>query len=395
MKVALVHKRFAPVGGTEGYVFDLARRLAEGGHEVHAICAQAVAPPHPRIRVRRVPVLPLGRTLRMLSYARGADRLVREESFDLVHGFGKTFRHDLYRLGGGCHATYLEWAHAAGKPRGWRALARNAPHQRAILAVERATFSPGNYLCLVTNSRFVRDDLVRRYAVDPERVRVLYSGVDLERFHPRARETQGRATRHSLGVSPDDLLLVFVGSGFVRKGLAPLLRAHALLASRGLRATLAIVGKDRRSRAYGSLAARLGIEGAVRFLGAIPDPERILVAGDLFVLPTLYDPFANATLEALACGLPAVTTDRNGAAEILEAGRDGAVVPAPPQPEALVEAICGLVHDGGLPRRRSAARETAERYPREAHHRELLALYDEILSEKRCAPAAALSRSPA
>lgn len=395
MKVALVHKRFAPVGGTEGYVFDLARRLAGDGHEVHAVCASAAEPPHPRIRIRRVPVVPLGRTLGMLSYARGSDRLLGEERFDLVHGFGKTFRHDVYRLGGGCHASYLELAHAAGQPPLLRALARLSPHQRATLAVERTTFTAGNYLRLVTNSRLVRDDLRRRYDVSPERVRVLYSGVDLERFHPRLRETEGKETRAALGVGAEDLLLVFVGTGFVRKGLAPLLRALPLLGSRGTRATLAMVGRDGRAGAYRRHAARLGIEDSVRFLGPRPDTERVLAAGDLFVLPTLYDPFANATLEAMACGLPAVTTDRNGAAEIIEPGRNGAVVPAPPEPSALADAIESLVRDGGLVERGREARATAERFPREAHYREVLALYEEVLSEKRCTPSSPPRRSGA
>jgi UDP-glucose:(heptosyl)LPS alpha-1,3-glucosyltransferase len=389
VKVALLHKRLAPVGGTEGYVWELAGRLAAAGEEVHVVCAEAEGVPDPRVRVRQVPILPLGPTARMVSFALSAERFLGRERYDLVHGFGKTLRHDLFRLGGGCHATYLERAHAAGRPEWVRGLARSTPHQRAALAIERRTFAPGNYRLLVANSRMVRDDLVARYGVPAERVRVLYSGVDLERFHPRLRRTLGEEVRRQRGLSPEEVLLGFVGTGFVRKGLAPLLRALAILRARGERVRLLVVGRDRRERAFRRLASRLGLDGSVSFVGARSDPERFLAASDLFVLPTLYDPFANATLEAMACGVPAVTTEANGAAEAIEAGKSGAVLPAPASPEAIADRILPFLDRRAREKASAAARGAAERFPREAHYREVLRLYPEVLAGKGGGPARA------
>ncbi len=383
MKVALVHKRLAPVGGTEGYVWDRAARLAAAGEEVHVVCARAEGVPDARVRVRRVGVLPFGPTARLVAYAIAADRLLRRERFDLVHGFGKTLRHDLYRLGGGCHATYLERAHAAGKPRWLRALARLTPHQRAALAIERRTFAPGHYRLLVTNSRMVRDDLVARYGVPADRVRVLYSGVDLDRFHPRLRRTLGEEVRRERGVRPEEVLLGFVGTGYVRKGLEPLLRALAVLQARGMRLRLLVVGRDRREAAFRRLASRLGLDGSVFFEGASPAPERFLAASDLFVLPTLYDPFANATLEAMACGVPAFTTESNGAAEAIEPGKSGGLLSREASPEEIAERLLPSLDRGARERASVAARASAERFPREAHFRELRRVYAELLATPR------------
>ncbi|MGH7150252.1 MAG: glycosyltransferase family 4 protein [Planctomycetota bacterium] len=384
MKVALLHKRFAPVGGTEGYVWELAHRLARRGEEVHVLCAEAQGSPGAGIRVRRLPVLRLGPTARMVSYALAADRLLRREPFDLVQGFGKTLRQDLFRLGGGCHAAYLERAHRPGSP-GWiRTLAASSPHQRAALAIERRTFAPGNFRLLVTNSRMVREDLLRRFAVDPSRVRILYSGVDLRRFRPRPELRS--PLRRELGVDEASFVLVYVGTGFGRKGLGALLRALPILHRQGLPARLLVVGRDARLAAHERLVRRLGLpEGSVLFRGGRAEVEREYAVGDLFVLPTLYDPFANATLEAMACGLPALTTDANGAAEVLEDGA-GAILPSPASPEAIARAVLPLLD---ADRRRAAAaraREIAERFPREKHWEELDRLHAQVAGGKRGVP---------
>ena len=116
----------------------------------------------------------------------------------------------------------------------------------------------------------------------------------------------------------------------------------------------------------------------MHFAGPVADPERWMAAADLFVLPTLYDPFANTCLEALASGLPVITTTANGAAEILEEGRTGAAIPDPRDVEALAGRIVEFLQPARREERTAAARAAAEALPMEEHLKQVLSLYEEV-----------------
>ena len=159
----------------------------------------------------------------------------------------------------------------------------------------------------------VKHDIRRRFAVAEDKLHVIHNGVDLEHFHPGLREQHRSGVRAALGIGEDVPLILFVGSGFERKGLFPLLAALAELPA----AELLVVGKDRRLGQARRRAAALGILGRVHFLGGQADVRPYYGAADVFALPTLYDPFPNAVLEALACGLPVLTAPGSGAAELV------------------------------------------------------------------------------
>ncbi len=174
----------------------------------------------------------------------------------------------------------------------------------------------------------VRDDIARRFEVATEKLHVITNGVDLEQFHPRLREAHRQALRQKLGVGETARVALFVGSGYARKGLPALLEAFASLAMP--RTELWVVGRDRQEAAMQRRAEALlgsGRNSRVRFFGAQEDVRPFYGAADLFVLPTRYDPFPNAVLEALACGLPVITTTTCGAAERVGASH-GAVIRA-------------------------------------------------------------------
>jgi UDP-glucose:(heptosyl)LPS alpha-1,3-glucosyltransferase len=319
VRIALVHMRHAPSGGTEGYLTRLATFLAGRGHEVAIVCRSHGAPPHPAVRFERLRPPAIGAPWRMWSFARAVERWVRAARPDLVVGLGKTWTHDALRLGGGCHASYLELAHAATLGPLERRLGLDRPKQRVALAIERRALAPGAYRAVIANSRMVAADVARRHGVPPERVTVIHNGVDLLRFHPGRREREGLALRRALGLADAAPLVLFLGTGYGRKGLDLALAAFAALHRERPRARLVVVGADSKRRAYEAHARELGVAGATLFLGPRCDPEACYAAADLYVLPTRYDPFANATLEALASGLPVLTSDRNGGAEVLAA----------------------------------------------------------------------------
>jgi UDP-glucose:(heptosyl)LPS alpha-1,3-glucosyltransferase len=174
----------------------------------------------------------------------------------------------------------------------------------------------------------VRRDVCRRHHVPADLVSVIYNGVDLERFHPRRKMTEGVAVRRSHGFEPHHFVVLFLGTGYGRKGLDVLLAAFPPFVARYPQARLLIAGYDSARPRFEKEAARLGLADQVAFAGGRRDSEAYFAAADLYVLPTRYDPFANTTLEAMASGIPVITTSRNGASEIMQHRAHGSVLTA-------------------------------------------------------------------
>jgi UDP-glucose:(heptosyl)LPS alpha-1,3-glucosyltransferase len=193
-----------------------------------------------------------------------------------------------------------------------------------VLAAERRLYASERLRAVICNSRMVAGEIRRRFAVPEARLHVIYNGVDLEAFHPRLRDQHRRVVRARLGIADSEMLYLLVGSGFERKGVPRLLEALARL--RGGR--LAIVGADRRTDALRQRADALGLGERVVFAGPQREVQSWYGAADCFVLPTLYDPFPNAALEAMASGLPVITSSSCGAAELIVEGENGFVCDA-------------------------------------------------------------------
>ena len=339
MHVALVHIKHAASGGVEAYLTNLARFLAQAGHSVSIICYAHTEPPHPAVRFVRLRPFNLGGAWKMWAFAKAVERHVAETRYDVVYGLGKTWSQDVIRLGGGCHQTYLDLAGDAERrflhPPGGGWL-----KNRTALAIEKRSLSAGAYRRVITNSEMVKRDVCARHNVPPDLVTVIHNGVDLERFHPRLRETVGADLRRACGFGPEHQVILFLGSGYARKGLDLVLDAFPAVLARRPSARLLVVGYDSAQAAYQARTQRAGVDQAVCFLGGRRDVPACYAAADLYVLPTRYDPFANSTLEALATGLPVITSDANGGAEVITSGVEGAVVPNTSSREHLGEQLC-------------------------------------------------------
>jgi UDP-glucose:(heptosyl)LPS alpha-1,3-glucosyltransferase len=193
--------------------------------------------------------------------------------------------------------------------------------------------------------------------------------VDLERFHPRNRAAHRTRALGEVGLSPDGFVLLFVGSGFERKGLATAIAALAALGDPS--SHLLVVGKG-ATAPYRDQALRLGVERQVRWLGVRTDPERWYASADALVLPTRYEPFGNAHLEALASGVPVIASNRAGGAEVVDE-ESGAVVD-PTDPAAIAAALRAL-RDRTWLDVSGAARRAAEPYTYAAQVRGLELVY--------------------
>ncbi|MEE9281452.1 MAG: glycosyltransferase family 4 protein [Myxococcota bacterium] len=360
MRVAVVIERFGAHGGVESAATHLVRELAQRGVEVTVIAREASGPPPDGAALETLRVSGVWQPLRLRGFSRGAARATRGR-FDVVHSFSRTREQQIYRVGGGCHAAYMERVYRA--PRLLRGL---SPRHRAILAIEEAVFRDETQL-IQCNARWVAEELRERYGIARERLVTIYNGVDTARFHPGTREARRTEILSELGV-PGPLAL-FVGTGFQRKGLDLAIRG---LAESGVEADLAVVGAGDPAP-YRRRAAELGVARRVHFLGPRSDVATLYAAADLFVLPTRYDAFANACLEAMASGLAVATTSANGASELIEPGVNGLLCASDFSP-----AFAALRDLAGLAKLGCAARATAERFTWRAHADRVLELYARI-----------------
>jgi UDP-glucose:(heptosyl)LPS alpha-1,3-glucosyltransferase len=318
----------------------------------------------------------LGRTWRDASFAQAVCGIARERRFDLVQSHERIACCDIYRAGDGVHARWLQCRGRVSSPLR-RVLTRLHPYHRYVLSAERRTFTSPALRAVVCNSRMVRDDVQRRFGVDDAKLHVIYNGVDLDQFSPLGRQMHRAAMRSKLGIPEGARVVLFVGSGFERKGMDALLRAFARLDSG---ARLLVVGTDSSQDRYRKLALTLGVAARVTWGGGQKDVAPWYGAADVFALPTLYDPFPNAALEALACGLPLVTSRDCGAAELVNEGVNGYVCDAI-DVNALSQRLAQALATSQA--MSPAARTSAESFGIEAMASSLLELYRRLLATPR------------
>jgi UDP-glucose:(heptosyl)LPS alpha-1,3-glucosyltransferase len=225
---------------------------------------------------------------------------------------------------------------------------------------------------VICNSRMVRDEVRREFRIAPDKLHVIYNGVDLQHFHPRERERRRGAARAEIGCRPRDTVYVFVGSGFERKGLAAAIDAFAAARNDGF--WLVVVGRDRDLDKFRSRASAAGLEGRTRFVGGQEDVRALYAAADCFILPTRYDPFPNTALEALAMGLPLIVSSRCGAAELVETGVNGWVC-RPDDPSGLASLLATADEALRKGNMGQAPRTSAERFGLDAMAQKMAQLY--------------------
>jgi UDP-glucose:(heptosyl)LPS alpha-1,3-glucosyltransferase len=357
VRIGLLRRRWSAHGGAERFTDQFMAALVRHGHEVHLFAARWDRPPA-GVAVHRVPVVRAGAAWQVLSYAWLAPHLARGANVDRVVSFERVRAQDVYRAAEGCHRQYLE-LRAAGRPLR-AALDALRPLHRVILALERGIFRGGAARAAVLNSRLVADAVRRHYAPVAPSLAIVRNGVDLDRFHPERRARERGPARRQLGLAPDDVALLLIGSGFSRKGVPTAVRALGHLRRRGIHVPWLLLAGRGRPGPVRRLARRESVADRVRFLDVVEAPERLYAAADVFVLPSIYDPASNATLEALAMGLPVVTTRTDGSAEMIEHGRSGWVAADARDARALADLLTEAMECSRTGEVAGAARKAVE-----------------------------------
>ena len=373
MRIALLTRRFDSAGGgTERDLIVTAKGLRAAGHQV-SIFADEIRSAPGDWSVHRVGAGPrLGRTLSLLRFAWSAALAARRDDAELVLSFARCVGADVIRSGGGAHVSYVR---AARKWRGalGASAMRLSPYHRAQMLIERQAFRSPGLKQVIAVSNFVRDDLIREFSIAPERAVTLYNGVDLNRFRPADNASDRASIRQKLVIPASARVVAFVGNGFARKGLGFLIEAWPLV--RG-GAFLIVAGADRQADKFMRRAQALNVSGRVVFTGAEPDVERIFHAADAFALPSLFEPFGNVVMEAMASGLPAMTSAYSGVAELIPPSMRGFRVD---HPDDVGEVALRLGALFDAPTSLAAeARATAERYKWTRYANELNALLESL-----------------
>ncbi len=313
MRLAIIRQRYTPFGGAERFVEGALEALLE--RDV-AITLYTREWPETRLKLIEPHIVDppyVGSLWRDMGFARAVAREVGRAHLDLVQSHERVLCCDVYRAGDGVHAVWLEerLRHASVAK---RLSVRINPWHRYTLGMEKKLFASPWLQAVICNSRMVRDEIRQHFGVPEQKLHVIYNAVDAEAFHP-GLALHRAAVREKLGIPAEAIVHLLVGSGFERKGVATAIEALATLAPP---ARLVVVGKDKHLERYRALAQRRGVGDRVLLTGPQVDPKPFYGAADTFVLPTLYDPLPNAALEAMACGLPVVTTTKSGAAELLQ-----------------------------------------------------------------------------
>lgn len=354
-----MHKTYGRLGGTEGVMASLVRGLANRGHELDVFVAQDRSGGGSRTRVQVLRLF--GRRaggLPSLGLMITAALRIRPSRYDRVLHFGRTGPAGVYRAGGGCHHAWLALLILrASNPWVRLRLRVSLGHRLRLWHERRALESSGT--TFVVPSEQARGQLLEAYGPVAAKVRVIHNGVDTTRFSPEVCAGVRRESRQQWGILPGEVCLLFLGSDPWRKGLDRLLHVFAQLRRESaVPLRLLVLGCPRPQAWARRMVLKLGLGESVVFGAVEQNPERAYAASDLLALPTRHDPFANVTLEALACGLPVVTTSCNGAIEPVAHCTALEVVPDGDE-AALLAALKRAVSSAGLPAGQEAARTAA------------------------------------
>jgi len=307
MNIGFVRRGYSRSGGAEAYLHRLVQGILGAGHDATLFTnEQWPAEAWPTARIVRL------RNQQPIAFADELEGLRPGQQCDLLFSLERIWRCHWFRAGDGVHRSWL--ARRAEQSSAWSRMTRGFNRkQAAILKLESALLGDHGAEHVIANSSMVREEIVQGYRYPREEIFVVANGVRVSDFAPAPNQRD--AARSRLNLTPEKTVALFAGSGWERKGLRFAIAAVEELADPNMMLLVAGRGPEHKFRSP-----------AVRFAGELDEIRLLLAAADIFILPTLYDPFSNASLEALAAGLPVITTRANGCSEIMEDQVHGSIV---------------------------------------------------------------------
>jgi UDP-glucose:(heptosyl)LPS alpha-1,3-glucosyltransferase len=352
-----VHRR----GGVERIAYECVRFLAGRGHAV-AIVANEVSSDlsGPGIIHQAVPALRSPSFLRGWSYHRNANKLRLADAYDVLNTHGCVCPFDGVHWVQSLHVAWLERsASLFGRWSGRRLKQHLNPLHPILLRLERQHFELRRYRKVIATTAQVKDDLHRFYGVPADDVVIIPNGFSPTEFNPVLRSKRREAMRAKLGLREHEVALLFVANELDRKGYPVLLEALRRLKREDLR--LIVVGRPDPAIVR-QQADAAGVGHLVLACGSAPDVAEYHAAADVFVLPTQYEAFCLAILEALGSGLPVITTRVPGAQDAIADGLNGELVCDPKSAGELSTVVARLLDCAHRSRLSASASASAEAF---------------------------------
>ncbi len=375
MKIALVTKQVSySLGGAEMVSVNLSKKLAASGHDVH-IYTRYSETEMEGTHIHRIKTIKWLSPLRLISFQKKIKNMLGSENFDLVYSLCQVYPVDIYRVGDGIHQHWMKVQYPNIILR-WSKYLTSLVHL-AMVFLENRIFRGKNCRFFITNSILIKDQIKEYFFISDERIKVIYNGVDRTLFNPDAQKHR-KVMREKYRIG-DELVLLFMANNWERKGLSTIIEAAANSGIEKIKVVIVGRGKDSR---YIHLAKTKKINpDNLIFTGRVKDVEKYYGMADIFILPSRYEPFSNVCIEAMACGMPVITTKTNGASELINTGENGFILDDWKDSDGLANLIMKL-NDADIRKRmgENAAR-TAENYTWERHIEETHRVFDLILSQ--------------
>ena len=316
MKIAIIRRKFTPFGGAENFILRTSLSLSELSTKFFIISEQWDEHSKYSKNITWLEAKSYGffRFIRFISFKNSVKKIISSNRFDLIQSHERLTGVDIYRLGDGIHAA---WVDRLKKISPWykRLWLNIDPYHQKIIRIEKEMADDKN-LFYVANSNLVKNELIKYYKVPESRIRVIENGIDIKSFYP-ASISKKEMTKSELGLDPKLPVVLFVGSGFQRKGAFEFVDAIKMLP----KFQAIIVGGDKKIQQLKNLS----YGHKILIVGPQNNVQKYLDASDIFCLPSLYDSFPNAALEALCCGLPIILTKDVGLASYIKNNLAGVI----------------------------------------------------------------------
>lgn len=367
LKIAVLVKRFISSGGAERYAVEVARRLLNKGHDIDLYARVADKELSVGMSIHQVPnKCKFSSVLNSVSFAREAAQMLQGKNYDVIHSHERGYMQDIL--------TIHTFSYKGGTER-YSFLKKIdriylSPRSGLYLWLERKQMSAPR---LVAVSTVIRED-IRTYYKRDKGVSVITPGVDTAWFHPLRVEENRKEMRREEKISADEMIVLFVGSEFRRKGL------DCLIPAIGPGMRLLIVGKGERERHYRRLVSKCGMAQKVHFKGLSDNIRMYFALADVVVLPSLSDAFGMSILEAMACGHPVVCSANAGVSALIEDGINGFIFHDPSKLSGILMRLLDPIE-----RRRLGvqARKTAEKHTWDTAADKYEKLYFEVAEKKK------------
>lgn len=374
-RIALHVREFVPsLGGLEAWVSCLARALVERGHAVRIVTTRSDQEiPGTECTIISTAPSPMAQAQLFAATARPGE---------IIHDTGIGLGGDVFQPQMG--SLSLNMARDDASQRWPLRLRRaiNADHRQLLSDMASLEFEQLHHAkCVVAVSRETARIFRERFNLPDDRLTVIPNGIDITRFSPAPDPDRRAAVRQKLGIVPTDVMLLSAAQNFHLKGVHLTIRALSMLRRSHPALRLVVAGGDDHA-GFSALAAQAGVADRVQFLGRVEDMPALFAAADIFVHPTLHDACSLATLEALASGLPVITTLRNGAADGMADGREGVLL-ATPNARSVAAALRRLAGKTQREAMRVPARRLAEQHAFSTTVDRLEAVYGLVLSRQK------------